>query len=152
MRWLCVLVISSVVGCQEPSSAPAPHVFVGLDRIEAAFREGHAYEDLVAAIEEARHMRGADDAAYGIAESRFTFTLVYERPGAEVEAALRERLAVDDDPVGRLRATGAAYAAYPELAPYFHHAVAEVEAMPTTPVITRALEAAARVRARVEEK
>jgi hypothetical protein len=97
-------------------------------------------------------MPGADEAASALAQTRFTATWVYERPVREVEAALRTALALDENPVRRAATAGAAYATHPALARYLDAAVAELEAMPRTPAVERALASAARVYANVEAR
>jgi hypothetical protein len=121
----------------------------GLRRVAAALAEMRPYETVLAALDEVARMPGADAAGYAIAQTRFTMSWVYERPVAEVEAALVARLAVEDDPVSRCRVAGAAYATHAALVGYFDDAVAALEALPRTPAVERALASAARVYANV---
>lgn len=130
----------------------ASQVIEGLGRVDAELARGSDYETVMAALDEAARMDGADAAAFGIAQRRFTIALVYERSVVELEAALRELLAIDEDPISSARAAGAAYVTYPGLVSYFEKAVAELEARPRTPMIDAALESAAGVRARVAKE
>lgn len=146
--WLCLLLLVAATSCDHRSKRE-PHVLEGLYRVDRAIREGNAYEDVLARIDEARTMREANLAAYAIAQHRFTAALYYGGSRADVEGALRERLRVDDDRLSRARTAGAAYATHPELKSYFDAAVAYLEAAPRTPIVERALESAARVRTRM---
>jgi hypothetical protein len=138
MCWPLLLCAASC-SVERVEREPVTPAFEGLYRADRALADGAPYQYVMFLVDEARELPGADREAYGIAGTRFAATLVYERPVHEVEAALVERLAVDPNPETRSYAAAAAYVTYPELRHYFDDVVAELEALPRTPLIERVL-------------
>ena len=112
------------------------------------------YKEFVALVDAAARLPDADAWAAGIEGLRFTGTLVYNRSAEEVEQAMRSALAPlpPTEVMSRVHTTGAAYATYPQLRPYFDREVAALEAMPESELRTNLLKSAARVRANVARK
>ncbi|WP_428266484.1 hypothetical protein [Haliangium sp.] len=127
-------------------------LIAALNDVDRAIVAGAPYDDVVELLDRAAQQPGAEQWAQGIAHRRFSMTLAYDRSESEVQTALVDMLAIEEDFARRLRVAGAAYATYPNLWTYFEAEVKHIAVLPDSATRDELLAFVADVRANVESK